>query len=269
MNASISRPILRYHGGKWMLAPWIISHFPKHTNYVELFGGAASVLLRKQRSRSEVYNEIDSDVVNLFLCLRDSEKTAKLCHQIELTPFSRDEFLAAYDRSDDAVESARRYVVRSFMGFASTGNREYITGFRAASKQSGRPHALDWANVPESLHAVTERLKGVTIESRHAFKVIAQQDSPDTLFYADPPYLMSTRNCHTERQYRFEMATDEHRRLCAILCGIKGKAILSGYPNELYDSLLPGWTRVERKHRKASQIGSTESTEVLWMNFEP
>ena len=85
------RPLLRYHGGKWLLAPWIISHFPAHRVYVEPFGGAASVLIRKERSYAEVYNDLDSEVVNLFRVLR--AQPDDLVHAIELTPFARDEFV--------------------------------------------------------------------------------------------------------------------------------------------------------------------------------
>lgn len=90
-----SRPILRWHGGKWKLAPWIIQNMPAHRTYVEPFGGAASVLLRKPRSYAEVYNDLDGDLVNLFRVTRD--RGEELIRALELTPFAKDEFLGAYE----------------------------------------------------------------------------------------------------------------------------------------------------------------------------
>lgn len=67
---TINHPLIRYHGGKFRLASWVISHFPKHTCYTEVFGGAAGILLQKPRAYSEVYNDLDGDIVNLFAVLR-------------------------------------------------------------------------------------------------------------------------------------------------------------------------------------------------------
>ena len=96
------RPALRYYGGKWNLAPWIISHFPPHKNYVEPCGGAASVLLQKPRSPLETYNDLDGNVVNFFRVLRD--KPEELIRQIELTPWSRDEFEICRNPSTEPLE---------------------------------------------------------------------------------------------------------------------------------------------------------------------
>jgi len=124
-----TRPLLRYHGGKWLLAPWIISHFPPHQLYVEPYAGAASILLRKPRSRAEVINDLDDDVCNLFRVVRD--RGHELARALELTPFSRTEYSNARHLAKDELERARRLVIRSFMGFGSDSSRLYRNaGFR-------------------------------------------------------------------------------------------------------------------------------------------
>ena len=263
-----TRPLLRYHGGKWLLAPWIISHFPEHKIYVEPYCGAASVLMRKARSFDEVINDMDDEVVGLFRVLRDNTTRGNLIESLRFTPFSRVDFNAAYEETADPVERARRMVVRSFMGFGSGSfNRRYSTGFRAASKQTGRPHSKDWANVPDALWAVAERLKGVTIENRDALHVIRQQDHSEALFYVDPPYLNSTRPNSNKKQYQFNLSDDDHRALAELLRAVKGKVIVSGYKSELYDQLYPGWNKAECTAQASGQHGRIQRTEVLWMNF--
>lgn len=260
-----TRPILRWHGGKWLLAPWIIDHFPPHRVYTEVYGGAASVLLRKPRSYSEVYNDLDGEVVNLFRVVRDEDMGARLVAMLRLTPFSREEFDGSYQSSGDPVERARRLVVVSFMGFGSNAhNTETKTGFRANNNRSGTTPAHDWANYPKCLEAIIERMRGVVIESRPAVKVLVQQDGPDTLHYVDPPYVHSTRDAgERQRDYRFEMSNHDHNYLSRVLHTLKGGVILSGYPSELYTELYGGWNQVRRT---SLADGARKRIEVLWIN---
>lgn len=257
------RPVLRWHGGKWMLAPWIIGHFPAHRVYVEPFGGAASVLLRKPRSQAEVYNDLDDDVVNLFRVLR-SDRAGELVEALRLTPFARAEFIEAYRMADCPVEQARRLIIRSFMGFGSDGcNDARPTGFRANSNRSGTTPAHDWVNYPESLSAIVARLTGVIIENRAAIDVMAQHDAARALHYVDPPYLHDTRSKSSGKNYRHELTDAEHVELLAFLRTLTGMVVLSGYPSQMYDDALPGWRKVERR---ALADGARARTEVLWIN---
>jgi DNA adenine methylase len=251
---------LRWHGGKWLLAPWIISHFPRHRVYVEPFGGAASVLMRKPRSYAEVYNDLDRTVVGLFRVLR-SDRAEELVRALRLTPFARDEFREAYQSCDDPVEAARRLVVRSFMGFGSNGHSR-CTGFRANSNRSGTTPAHDWDNYPDSLAQVIERLRGVTIENKDAREVMAQHDGPDTLHYIDPPYVFSTRS-DLSKDYAYELSDCEHADLLEFLRGLRGMVVLSGYASPFYDAALADWRRVERA---ALADGAKKRIEVLWIN---
>lgn len=253
------RPLVRYHGGKWELAQWIIAHFPPHRIYVEPFAGGASVLLQKERSYAEVYNDLDGEVVNLFRVVRD--RSADLIEVIERTPFSRDEYFGAFEKSDEPLEWARRTVIRSHMGFAGTAIHGKTTGFRSFSMNSGSHPASQWRVLPEHVASIVERLQGVVIENRDAFEVISQQDTEETLFYVDPPYVKATRDKGSD--YRFELNDTQHSTLLDALDGVRGMVVLSGYPSEMYDQRLSAWNRVERE---ALAEGARVRTEVLWVN---
>lgn len=265
----VRRPALRWHGGKWLLAPWIIAHMPPHRVYVEPFGGAASVLLRKPRNYTEVYNDLDAEVVGLFRVLRDPEQSRQLVDQLALTPFARSEFNLSYKPATDPVERARRLVVRSFMGFGSDGaTGEYRTGFRSCSNRSGTTPAHDWRNYHDALPTLIERVRGIVIEERDAIDVMLAHDGPSTLHYVDPPYMHQLRSRTNRRRgaignYRHELDEAQHVELLRILQQLEGAVMLSGYQSALYDNTLRGWRRIERR---ALADGARERIEVLWLN---
>ncbi|WP_425928619.1 DNA adenine methylase [Pseudomonas sp. NyZ201] len=262
----VQRPILRYHGGKWRLAEWIIQHLAPHHTYVEPFGGAASVLLRKPRSSAEIYNDLDSEVVNLFRMARD--RGDELRNVLALTPFAREEFAASYSETADPLERARRMVLRSFQGFGSAAASGERTGFRSTSVRSGTSPAVDWRNYPDALATIIERLQGVVIEHRDALAIMEHHDRPSTLHYVDPPYVHSTRSTkvrHTStgKSYRYELSDEEHLQLATFLQSRQGMVVLSGYPCALYDDLYKDWYRVSRQ---AYADGARGRTECLWLN---
>ena len=252
-----TRPLVRWHGGKWRIAPWIISHFPQHQVYVESYGGGASVLIRKQRSTAEVYNDIDGEICNLFRVMRDDGDALR--YAVYHTPFSREEFSESYTPTHDNLEQARRTVVRSFMGFGSNSHA-HKTGFRANSNRSSTTPAQDWANYAENLPRLVARLRGVVIESRPAIEVMKQHDAVSTLHYVDPPYVADTRGPGSD--YNFEMSDDEHVTLCESLIMLEGSVVLSGYRNEIYDTYLSGWVRVDKE---TLADGARKRMECLWV----
>ncbi|SFG65393.1 DNA adenine methylase [Methylobacterium gossipiicola] len=264
-----TRPLLRWHGGKWLLAPWVLKHFPAHRLYTEVFGGAASVLLRKPRSHAEVYNDLDDDVVNLFRVLRSGD-APRLIADLRATPFARAEYEQAHEIATDPVEEARRLVVRSFMGFGSdSSNRGVRSGFRGNANRNGTTPSQDWAGFPDALVILVERLRGVVIECRDAFEVLTQQDGPEALHYLDPPYLPATRSQKGRRvgsgyyAYRHELTSEDHARLLDAVHDLSGMVVLSGYPAPAYEAALRSWRRVERP---ALADGARARTEVLWIN---
>lgn len=265
---TITAPVIRYHGGKFRLAPWVIEHFPPHQVYIEPFGGAAGVLIQKPRSHGEVYNDLDGDIVNLFRVLQDATSRAELTEKLVLTPYARSEFELAWIATDEPVERARRTIIRAQMGFGSAGASKGTTGFRIdCYRQYGTAQQL-WARYPEQLASIGQRLAGVLIENRPAIDIMLAHDSAQALHYVDPPYMHDTRvrGAQKGRYYRHELDDEQHAELLATLNTLQGMVVLSGYPSQLYAEALEGRTMNTTQARISAGRGGDTRTECLWIN---
>lgn len=263
----VTKPALRYHGAKFRLAPWVISHFPDHRCYVEPFGGAAGVLLRKEQSHAEVYNDLDLHIVTFFRVLRDPVLREQLQEACVMTPYSREEFILACQSCDmsNQVEVARRVVVRATMGFGVAAGTHGNTGFRTDTRRKYGTAMQLWSEYPNNLAMLGARFAGVLIENRPAIQVMQSHDSESTLHYIDPPYLPETR-CSRNRYYRHEMTIEDHEQLLSAMQQLQGMVIISGYDSEMYNDMLPGWRVEKTQARMSAGRGTGLRTECLWIN---
>jgi DNA adenine methylase len=232
--------VLKYPGSKNFISGDIISLFPPQYHkmtYLEPFFGSGSIFFRKVPSIVETINDLDGDVYNLFYQIRHNPQ--ELARLIDFTPWSRKEYEISYTRSASDLENARRFLIRCrfSIGYAS-GSKN---GWRHNIKKNNG-NLASFSSLPAAILETSRRLKpspgnDVQIEHRDAFSLIQKYNRPDVLMYLDPPYVLKTRK--NRKIYSCEMDDDDHVRLCRLLADSRAKIVLSGYPNELYDSLLP------------------------------
>lgn len=253
-------PALRYFGGKHRDAHRIIAQFPDHEFYVEPFGGGASVLLQKNPSKFEVYNDLSGDVVNFFKVLRD--RPDELIRAIELTPYSRQEWEESFNPSEDALESARKLYVRSWQTHGGGVSSSKNGGWRFLYRQVCGENVVQCFNRTEHLWILAKRLKQVQIECDPAVAVIQRYGrNPQSLIYCDPPYVHSTRV--TSDNYDYEMSDAEHQELAEVLNSVDAMCLVSGYDCELYRQLYKGWEVIEW----STLINSARTAkECLWIS---
>lgn len=262
------KAIMRYPGSKWGTADWIISYFPDHYEklvYVEPFSGSAAVFFSKRPSVVETINDLDGDIVNLFRILRDRPEDLK--RQLELTPYSREEYDLSFEPCKDPLEQARRYMVRTTQAIGAKLSGK--CGWRNHKQMRIGGTACRWAGITDSIEAATARLRGSTtnmvqIEHMDALRLIERYDNKDVLMYLDPPYVLSARK--SGKLYRHEMDDAAHIRLLELITRSKASIVLSGYRSELYDNALQGWHRFTTM----SQTTSTAmAEETIWLNYDP
>jgi len=257
----ITSPIT-WHGSKAKLATQIIQHFPTHRTYCEPFGGSAAVLLAKEPSPIEIYNDADGALVNLFRVVRDSKLCAELARKLEHTPYSRTEFELAKEKCGDPVEAARRFVVRQRQSRGGLGVR-----WRYSIKDTDAGIASvvrRWHNGIAGLPGVHKRFQNVQIEADDWRNVISRYDTPETLFYLDPPFHPSTV---VGGSYRHELNRRDHRELAALLLNVRGMVVLSGYECAAYHPLeRSAWKRVDFYIRGDGSDKRVRRVECLWLS---
>jgi DNA adenine methylase len=264
------RPAIRYHGGKFRIASWIVSQMPAHDVYIEPFGGGANVLLQKPRTRSEVYNDLDSNIVNVFRCLRDPLKAEELRKRCALTPFARDEFEFSYEPPIDDIDLAHKTLIRAFFGFGGDAvTRTCRTGFRSAMSTQRQMPAASWANWPDAIPDFVERLRGVVIENDDAMKLLERFDGEQFVRVAvralrpalkRRPGRMHVRRVEIEQR---PLTDDDHRELARRVRELRGMVMISGYRCPLYDELYGDWQSLSKRSRTES---AKIRTEVLWFS---
>lgn len=259
-----------YYGAKQRLASSIIKSLPPHNAWVEAFCGSAAITLAKEAAPIEVINDLDGQIINLFDQLRNN--TEELCRAVALTPYARDEFNNAR-KSDPGdcspLEKARKFLVATMMTVNATyGSSGCGFSYSQSYARSGKEARVNrWYNLPDRIMKVVERLRNVRVENRDARDLIKSFiDRPATLIYLDPPYF-------TKRQHNYVIDANDkpfHEELLNICCESKSMILLSGYANELYDSILTdktGWGKTFIETHTGDTTGKKYSrTEVLWKN---
>jgi len=260
-----------WYGGKFSHLSWLLPMLPACHHYCEPYAGSAAVLLNRHPSPIETYNDLDAEVCNFFRVLRDDKE--RLIEAIGLTPFSREEFAIACELDADLapLERARRFYVRARQvrsGLAQRASLGRWANCRQTTRAGMSGVVSRWLGAVDMLPEIVERLIRVQIENRPALDVIALYDSPDTLFYCDPPYIHQTRG--DSKAYGNEMSDDDHAKLAATLNSVAGMVALSNYDCDLMGQLYPKqlWYKTVIPER-TNHATKGKRTEVLWTNYDP
>ena len=262
------RIVFGWYGGKFNHLEWLLPLLPKAHHYCEPFAGSGAVLLNREPSLVETYNDIDGEVVNFFRMLRD--QGPELQRAIALTPFAREEFhhaITATVKDVSNLERARRFFVlarQTRTGLAQSATLGRWANCKDTSRAGMSGVVSRWLGGVEGLSDIAERLLRVQIENRPALDILRLYDGPNTLFYCDPPYLHDTRG--DSAAYGYEMIDSEHVDLSAALRRCEGKVAISGYRNDVMDRLYDGWTRFDAPAKQAHSIKKMRF-ECLWMNY--
>lgn len=307
---------VKRHGGKSYLAKKIVALFPpkvKNPNkpdpddtgylrYVEpYFGGGAVMFANDPEGISEYANDIDEELWTFWTVLQHPEQSADLIRNLTLTPLSQDEYKVAEDplSYESVIDKAAAFFIRNRQSRQALG-KDYVTP-TGRCRRGMNEQVSSWLSAVDGLPEVVERMRRVEVWNLPALEVIQKLDSPQTLFYLDPPYLSETRAKGAREYGQHEMSEFDHACLLTRLASLKkpwgipqaqdvpytkeqheflerlayqpfkGRFLLSGYRSHMYDMVaeLQGWNRHEFEivNNASSKKTKDIKTECVWTNY--
>ena len=257
-----------WYGGKFSHLDFLTPLIPRDaSHFCDVFGGSAAVLMNVGPYPVETYNDIDLELVNFFETLRN--QGSKLIKAIGLTPFSRGELARACEPTTGLtrLERARRFYIRARQtrtGLAQTSSKGRWAHCVLTSRAGMAGAVSRWLGSVDKLPEIAQRLQRVQIENSPAIDVIQRYDTPETVFYLDPPYVHGARG--DIAAYGYEMTDNHHTELATVLHSIRGRAVISGYRTELYDNMYSDWKRVDAEERICHSVRQLRQ-ESAWLNF--
>lgn len=268
MHISSQINTVPYLGSKFSVLPWLLPLLPRTKAWVEVFGGSMVVTINREPVPIETYNDINGNIVNFFRVLRDNPD--ELITKLYLTPHSRQEYEDAWFNPDDtAIEQARKFFVRMRQSVLATGSQNRKKGWLSATRET-RCRISEATNKylrsVDLLHQIVERLKMIQIENRSYDFILTSYDTPDTLFYLDPPYDLEKRS--NGNDYQFDFTEQDHHNLKEKLAGVTGKWAVSGYDSDFMKELYKDFYFIKgpvRKNNKSKRVVN----ECLWTNYDP
>jgi DNA adenine methylase len=261
------RPIVKIHGGKFYMAPFIIEHFPQkyeEMSYFEPFCGGASVLLNKQPSQEEIINDADGKLINLFKIVRDQPK--ELVAKLKKVKYSEVNFTKAQkeEHAETPMDMAvNEYILRRM----SRGGLKKAFAW-SDRERGGKPGDVNaWQTMLKLIPTIAKRISNVHILNKSALELIKIFNQESVLLYVDPPYLPETRV--SKNAYEYELTEKQHIELASLLSNFKGKVLISGYQSKLYKKLYKGWTsfKKEMPNHASQQKNKPIQVEMLWLNY--
>lgn len=268
MHISTQINTVPYLGSKFSILPWLLPLLPRTKSWVEVFGGSMVVTINREPMQIETYNDINGALVNFFRVLRD--KGDELITKLYLTPHSRQEYEESWFSPDDTdVEQARKFFVRMRQSVLATGSQNQKKGWLSATRETRckiSEATNKYLKSVDGLHQIIERLKMIQIENRSYDFILTSYDTPDTLFYLDPPYDVEKRSGGSD--YQFDFAEEDHYKLHELLLQVKAKAAISGYDSDFMKSLYKDFYYIPGPVRKNNRSKRTVR-ECLWTNYDP
>lgn len=243
-------------GGKKLLRGEIKSRFPENIGrYIEVFGGAGWVLFSKDKhAPMEIYNDVNSDLVNLFRCVK--HHCPELLRELSFMLNSREFFLDFRDQYNVRGLTDIQRAARFFM-LLKTSYGSDIRSYGCIKKNV--------QNAVQYLTDIEKRLSSVVIENKDFEDLIMLYDRPDALIYLDPPYY------GTEKYYQAQFITEDHIRLNYLLKKVKGRFLLSYNDCEFIRDLYKDFNteEVSRQHnlRARCNEGDKSYNELIIRNY--